>query len=227
MKLTTTLNRSFLRAALVTAAVQDIRYYLNGVLLELHPTTAFVVTTDGHRMTVLRLDDNPTEGLAEGRVELIVPAELVKLVKPNKTLPYVTLTYDTETRDLTIVDIGQQFTGKAVEGKFPDWRRVIPHKPSGKPADFNSEYLADLVKLHKELRPKDTHRVVNVHHNGESGALLTIPGCAAYLGVLMPVKGPKETGGKWPMPDPAAFKEAPAGQPARPAKAKSTEAVPA
>lgn len=227
MKLTTTLTRSFLRAALITAAVGDVRYYLNGVLLELHPQVSFLVSTDGHRMTVLRHIE-PTEGLTEGSVELILPAELVKLVKSHRLYDCVTLTYDTDTKEVVIVDVGQQFSGKAIDAKFPDWRRVVPHNVSGKPADFNADYLADLPRLRKELRPKGKHNVVNVHYNGQGAALLSMEDCPAYLGVLMPVKGMPD-GSKVGPPDAAAFKhvpEAPAKAEPKPAKTRKAKAEP-
>ncbi len=103
-------------------AQQDIRYYLNGMLLVLDGNQVRGIATDGHRLAYASVtveSDNP-------RQEVIVPRKTV--------LEILRLLDDTE--EPVTVDVGSnqiRFTfgdveliSKLVEGKFPDYQRVIP-----------------------------------------------------------------------------------------------------
>ncbi len=104
-------------------AQQDVRYYLNGVLLLVESNLLKVVATDGHR---LAYNAGEIQGLHE-RQELILPRKAV--------LELCKLLLDTE--DLVKIEFTQQqlkasFSGvtlitKVIEGKFPDYERVIPN----------------------------------------------------------------------------------------------------
>lgn len=191
MLVRTVILRNHLRAALVCAAVHDIRYYLNSVLIEVYPDRKFVVCTDGHRLAVLRDDTNqagadvPFEG-----VSFIMPRELAERVKADKRIDAVTVSFDTESKCITIEDAGATYTGQAIDCKFPNWRRVLPSDPSpedGKPGQFNMNYLAGFAKVAKELgggRWAHPH----IWHNGESGALVTIDEFPEFMGVVMPMR---------------------------------------
>jgi DNA polymerase-3 subunit beta len=103
-------------------AQQDIRYYLNGSLLVFEPGALHAVATDGHRLAHCFCD---VEGL-DSATEVILPRKTV--------LELQRLLEDTEETVKIEVGPGQlrfQFDGvelisKLVEGKFPDYKRVIP-----------------------------------------------------------------------------------------------------
>ncbi len=103
-------------------ANQDVRYYLNGLLLELDGDQIRTVATDGHRLATASAA-HPLEG--EGR-QCILPRkgvmELVKLLD-NEEAP-VTLSLGDAHLRATLP--GFTFTTKLVDGRFPDYRRVIP-----------------------------------------------------------------------------------------------------
>jgi len=103
-------------------AQQDIRYYLNGLLIVVEDRQLKVVATDGHRLAFASLElavDLP-------RQEVIVPRktvlELAKLLADS----------DDEVRiELSATQAGFSFgnvelISKLVDGKFPDYTRVIP-----------------------------------------------------------------------------------------------------
>ena len=103
-------------------AQQDIRYYLNGLLLIADGKTLSAVATDGHRLAYCQIStDQEYE-----RNEVIVP---------RKTILELQRLLD-DTDDPVRIDIGSSqvkftFSGielisKLVEGKFPDYTRVIP-----------------------------------------------------------------------------------------------------
>jgi len=103
-------------------AQQDIRYYLNGLLLIADKTQVRVVATDGHRLAYAAL---PVEAAAE-KVEVIIPRktviELERLLEDSEELIRI---------DIAATQVRFQFgnvelVSKLVEGKFPDYQRVIP-----------------------------------------------------------------------------------------------------
>jgi len=104
-------------------AQQDIRYYLNGTLVVFESDTLRAVATDGHR-------------LAHCSAKIQGPAETSEIIIPRKTvLELQRLLSDSEEPVSIAVGTGQvKFTfgqveviSKLVEGKFPDYKRVIPN----------------------------------------------------------------------------------------------------
>lgn len=115
--------RAMLDATAFAMAQQDVRYYLNGLLLEMEPDHLRAVATDGHRLAMSVC--NVATGVSESR-QLIVPRkgvqELIRLMD-DVELPMTLVFGDTHLR----ATIGAYtFTSKLIEGKFPDYNRVIP-----------------------------------------------------------------------------------------------------
>jgi DNA polymerase-3 subunit beta len=105
-------------------AQQDVRYYLNGMLLELDGKSVHAVATDGHR---LAYSECATES-AVGSHQVIIPRkgvlELQRLLGGEGT---VELLIGTSHVRAQIGDI--RFTSKLIDGRFPDYGRVIPTSP--------------------------------------------------------------------------------------------------
>ena len=104
-------------------AVHDIRYYLNGILFVAEGRTLTLVATDGHRLA-----------LAQATLETDVPSKQ-EVILPRKTvLELQRLLRDEDTaiemrfagNQAKFVFSGMEFVTKLVEGKFPDYNRVIP-----------------------------------------------------------------------------------------------------
>jgi DNA polymerase III subunit beta len=103
-------------------AVHDIRYYLNGILFVAEGKALTLVATDGHRLA-----------LAQATLEIDIPKQDVIL--PRKTvLELQRLLKDEDTpiemrfagNQAKFAFSGMEFVTKLVEGKFPDYNRVIP-----------------------------------------------------------------------------------------------------
>jgi len=103
-------------------AQQDIRYYLNGLLLVLDGNKVIAVATDGHRLAFCQVE---AEQEFE-RQEVIIPRktiiELQRLLEESDET--VRLDIAASQVKLTFADI--ELVSKLVEGKFPDYTRVIP-----------------------------------------------------------------------------------------------------
>jgi DNA polymerase-3 subunit beta len=111
-----------LRLVQFAMAVQDIRYYLNGVLFSVDKDTLRVVATDGHRLSYA----SQSLGSDHGSVEAILPRktvlELIKLL--GDTDETVSLAIGSNQARFTFGSI--EIVSKIVEGKFPDYQKVIP-----------------------------------------------------------------------------------------------------
>ncbi len=127
------LKRLFEKTAFAMA-VQDVRFYLTGTLLELEEQQLRAVTTDGHR---LALCETLASSNATQPIQAIVPrkavAELQRLLSiEDEQLSLLigrellNITIQTPSRDKEQSDITVRFTTKLIDGKFPDYRRVIP-----------------------------------------------------------------------------------------------------
>ena len=103
-------------------ASQDIRYYLNGMLLVLEGKQLRVVATDGHRLSYA---ETQLEAEAESR-EVIIPRKTV--VELSKLLGDVDDPVELRigANQVTITLPGTELVTKVVDGKFPDYQRVIP-----------------------------------------------------------------------------------------------------
>lgn len=105
-------------------ANQDVRYYLNGMLFEIDGSTLRSVATDGHRMAVSQTQ----LGADFAQNQIIVPRkgvlELVKLMDA----PEQPVTLQIGSSNVRAEVNNFVFTSKLVDGRFPDYRRVMPQQ---------------------------------------------------------------------------------------------------
>ena len=107
-------------------AQQDVRYYLNGLLLETDGKTLRAVATDGHR---LALCETELGGKAKTSQQVIVPRKgVLELQRILGTEGNIELAVGTNHVRAQIGDI--RFTSKLIDGRFPEYGRVIPANPS-------------------------------------------------------------------------------------------------
>jgi DNA polymerase-3 subunit beta len=104
-------------------AAQDIRYYLNGMLLVVDGETVRAVATDGHRLALCEVSKDGGSG---SKIEAIVPRKTI--LELSRLLP------DTEDPVRVQMAANQikfsfgaiELVSKLVEGKFPDYVKVVP-----------------------------------------------------------------------------------------------------
>ena len=107
-------------------AVQDIRYYLNGILFVAEGNTLSLVATDGHRLAFA----SATLDVEVPKQEVILPRktvlELQRLLSDagGDNQPLIEMQFASNQARFTFG--GMEFVTKLVEGKFPDYNRVIP-----------------------------------------------------------------------------------------------------
>jgi DNA polymerase-3 subunit beta len=105
---------------------QDVRYYLNGMLLEIAGSELRAVATDGHRLALSQT--RLTEG-SETAHQVVVPRkgilELQRLLSDEGDLE---LAVGANHVRATVGAL--RITSKLIDGRFPDYNRVIPSNPS-------------------------------------------------------------------------------------------------
>ncbi|MFB6327891.1 DNA polymerase III subunit beta [Pantoea deleyi] len=131
-----TLKR-LIEATQFSMAHQDVRYYLNGMMFETEGEELRTVATDGHRLAVCSMPI----GQALPSHSVIVPRkgviELLRLLDGGET-PLQVQIGGSNIR----AHVGDYiFTSKLVDGRFPDYRRVLPKNP-----DKALEAGCDLLK---------------------------------------------------------------------------------
>lgn len=107
-------------------AQQDVRYYLNGMLLEIDGQTLRAVATDGHR---LALCEAALESKAKTAQQVIVPRKgVLELQRVLTDEGSAAVAIGSNHVRAQIGDV--RFTSKLIDGRFPEYSRVIPNAPA-------------------------------------------------------------------------------------------------
>ena len=114
--------RALIEKVQFAMAQQDIRYYLNGMLMSIGNEKLTLVATDGHRLSVSR---HALEGVSAA-AEVILPRktvhEIARLLGPVDDPVHVEV-YSNQVR----FRFGSlELYSKVIDGKYPDYNRVIP-----------------------------------------------------------------------------------------------------
>jgi DNA polymerase-3 subunit beta len=172
-----TIKTNELKALLLCAAKNDVRYYLNGVHFESTNNGIIAASTDGHRLLCINLPNELVES-----VKALIPRALIEAAVKTKA-PTIDITIDAG--NVTLSSMGQNVSGSLTEGVFPDYRRVIPEKVSGiQGNEFNNEYLVDFDKIGKLVNGGKA----SVLQNDAGSAALVKYTDENVIGVIMPFK---------------------------------------
>lgn len=107
-------------------AQQDVRYYLNGLLLETEGKKLRAVATDGHRLALCEAD---LPQMVSTTQQVIVPRKgVLELQRMLSTEGSIELAIGTNHVRVEIGNI--RFTSKLIDGRFPEYGRVVPANPT-------------------------------------------------------------------------------------------------
>ena len=149
-------------------AQQDVRYYLNGMLLEIDGQMLRAVATDGHR---LALCETPLAAKAKTSQQVIVPRKgVLELQRILGAEGDAELAIGTNHVRAQIGEV--RFTSKLIDGRFPEYSRVIPAappRPSGRtgmscgrrcsvpPSSVNEKYRGIRITVKKNAVTVQAH----------------------------------------------------------------------
>ena len=178
------IDRNKLKAAARFAAhdAKDRRLTLHGVLVEASPAGIRLAATDGHVLLVVRAAGEPDTDTWTG----IIPIEVVKAAlawKGNKSLPIILIPGEPECR-LTRAT-GEALVFVPVADAFPDYRKVVPKKPDGKPSFFDPDLLVRFKRAAEDLG--SDKGLFGLLPGGDGSGLVYLT--ADVVGVIMPMRG--------------------------------------
>lgn len=140
ISLTQTMLKTLLLSIQYAMAQQDVRYYLNGVLLIIEGKKLKAIATDGHR---LAYNVTEIEGSHE-KNEIILPrkaiTELSKLLSDNNEIIEIEFSAQFFRANFS----GITLIAKIIDGKFPDYERVIPK--------YNNHLLINRIQVQQALQ---------------------------------------------------------------------------
>ena len=195
------------------APKSDTRYYLNGVLLEVTEAGRFYVATDGHKLVAIReaRQDGDTIG------QWILPRDVILGIKIQKSgrnpVEHAELETGGAKAKIDYCSTGTVFA--FVDGKFPDWRRVVPTAPTGEIAQYNPDYLVAVRDCAAASVGIGRYSGLYMAHNGTGAGLYQ---CASpdFIGIIMPLRldrgdvympAPTDLHVNWGLPAPAPVPE--------------------
>jgi len=127
-------------------AVHDIRYYLNGILFVAEGKSLTLVATDGHRLALAQA----TLDVEIPKQEVILPRktvlELQRLLRDEKEAEESQIEMRFAGNQAKFSFSGMEFVTKLVEGKFPDYNRVIPKNHKNAVTLGRAPFLASLQR---------------------------------------------------------------------------------
>ena len=161
-----------LKAVIVTAGKNDVRYYMNTVLLEVQREKVTLVSTDGHRITFATLTLNT--GIEDTQIDLVLDRpdveRLIKGVSVNKKLKTEELVIKWCGATVSVEADGTLFTFNKVDCNYPNWRRVTcdidnlnPERAGLTDYCINLVYLADAERAFKHLFIKNKYGSHKAH----------------------------------------------------------------
>ena len=123
-------------------AHQDVRYYLNGLLLDIGEGLLRAVATDGHRLAIAEIPADTGDAARQ----VIVPrkgiSELLRLLGSGDE--EVAIDVGSNGIQITLREV--RLTSKLIDGKFPDYRRVVP-----KVEDSDKTVVVDRERVRQAL----------------------------------------------------------------------------
>lgn len=116
---------SLLKRVSFAMAHNDVRYFLNGMLWEVSDTTFKVVATDGHRLAMSEID-----------IDSLPSDEIKRIIVPRKAIVELIKMIEDQNDDYVALRVGKAhfqvklpqfiFTSKLIDGRYPDYNRVVP-----------------------------------------------------------------------------------------------------
>ncbi len=181
------IHGKYLKALALLAPKKEIRFYLIGVHVEVKGSQAILVATDGSVLGALRVtltEEYETHTFT-------IPLSLLTMITAKDE---VTVTY-TKTEQgpgtVTLIQGDRVLSGKAVEGTYPSFRRVIPEKVSGVQDHLIAvKYLETAAKVCAMINGVPMP-AVHVYYNGGDVCMVDTQN-EDFVLVVMPLRDPSE-----------------------------------
>jgi DNA polymerase III sliding clamp (beta) subunit (PCNA family) len=176
-----TIDIKTLKALMLFAGKSDIRFYLNGLHIEQSATGTVAVATNGHVIAIARIDSD-----CYAPATMIVHRQYIDAIKTKYAVTFT----QNDAATVSIQTADGKITMPLVDGRFPDWRRVVSAKQTGEQAYFHPDNAA-LVERAGQIISK-TKFAYLIQQNGNSVGYCNLGSDVhAYV---MPLRSPYEDG---------------------------------
>jgi DNA polymerase-3 subunit beta len=177
-----TIDIKTLKALMLFAGRSDTRFYLNGLHIEQSATGTVAVACNGHAIAIARIDSEAYE-----------PASCTihrQYIDAIKTKYAITFTQNDDAATVSIQTADSKITMPLVDGRFPDWRRVVSAKQTGEQAYFHPDNVTMVDKAGQIIWKRSLGYVIQ--QNGNSVGYCNLGSDVhAYV---MPLRSPYEDG---------------------------------
>lgn len=114
---------SLISTTAFSMAQNDVRYFLNGLLIELESDVLRTVSTDGHRLS---LSEHSMSFTISEKMQVIVPRKGIQEVQRLFSDSDEEITVELSNHHIIFNSSKVHFVSKLIDGRFPDYKRVIP-----------------------------------------------------------------------------------------------------
>jgi DNA polymerase III subunit beta len=186
---------SIIAAASHAMAKQDIRYYLNGMMIEKSSHGGVrVVATNGHHLIVVRSASATIQ--QRKKAQYIIPGKMIlSIIKAAKQGMEVEFKVSSNGQvSARISDV--TFHEKIIEARYPDWEKTIPEDDTvSGPVEVAPQYIDSAIKAHSSLCKFEgrgtKYNGIRWHMRGNNKPLIATFGDALdevdALAVIMPL----------------------------------------
>jgi len=175
-----TIDSAILKGLLAFAGKQDVRWYLNGLLIETTATDAILVASDGHTLAAHRVSIDDVEDHQPG-LQVIVPRSALESVKPRRSGRAQTVAIEVGAEVITVAG-ETTATAVPVDATYPNWRRIVPASVTSEPGQVDPRFFARVAQLADAVLGKG--RCPAMHANGHGPMLVKFE--ESTVAVLMP-----------------------------------------
>jgi len=173
----TQITKADIQALLIVAGKDEDRAPLACINFERIGDKVLLVATDGRRLLALQRSFDADMPCPQGRLSRAFAEAMAKTATKGDRMCFCT--------DGTI-RLGYVTTTLRTEIDYPNWRKVCNVKPSDKPGQFQSRYMADFSKVAKLLGNYDPH-CIGIRHNDLACAFVLL-GVENAFAVCMPFR---------------------------------------
>jgi hypothetical protein len=176
-----TIDFKVLKALILFAGKNDVRFYINSLHIEQSATGTLAVVTNGHTIAIARIDSE-----AYAPATMTVHRQYIDAIKSKYAVTFT----QNDAATVSIQTADSKITMPLVDGRFPDWRRVVSAKQTGEQAYFHSDYVTMVEKAGQTIGKRALAYVIQ--QNGNSVGYCSLGDHVhAYV---MPLRSPYEDG---------------------------------
>lgn len=156
--------RTLIDSTSFAMAQQDVRYYLNGLLLDIQKENLRSVASDGHRLATCSLVPKHTIDL-ESSHSIIIPRKAIVEIQRLFSEGNESVGFKMSPHHLRAITTEFSFCTKLIDGKFPDYRKVLPSQACFEAIIERSVFKQSLLRVAVLLSDKQRGACLRIDHN--------------------------------------------------------------